>query len=314
MFKKIISLAIVSMFTLFIGIAANAQLVSANFETDLSANFNVFGYGGATNANDYSANFVYDYSTWTPAVGQTGPSTIPKSPHSGATDGTKALRLEANHADAVLEAAGVSVIPKAASGLTDFIMSFDLWMSYNGGVLGGNGSTEYTVVGGHAAGTQVEWASGDPSSGFFWAFTADTGAAQDYRYYEGKNGAGVPDPQNAVPNWNGANELDALGAGWQALFPAPPYKAAGCPGHAWTYVEMMVQGNKVTVFFTPKDGVRTQVASWTIVNAAITSGYPFVGYMDIFIGMATDPVGDNFALIDNLVIRNISKVENWEKN
>ena len=288
------------------------QVVSDDFETDTSANYSVLGYGGATLPTDYMATFLYDYSTWTAAAGQTGPASIPIAPNSGGIT-THALKMEVNNQDPVAEPAALSVFPLAAAGLSNYSVTFDLWMSYNGGPTGAFGSTEFFILGGHSDAGQVEWSNASNISGFHYCHTGDGGASTyDYRYYESQAapGAWMPTSLPATPNWNGANETNESATGWSALFAAPPYKLAGAAGHAWTEVEMIVNGSSVTVAFTPSGGSKTTVGTWTCVNGA-TSGYPFVGYADLFTSVE-NPVGDNFALVDNLVITDLTPVDSCD--
>jgi len=215
------------------------------------------------------------------------------------------VRFEVNNQDTTAAAAAVQIFPITA-GINDlaiYTLKFDFWQAYNGGVAGGGGSTEFIQVGGHALGTQAEWPSASASSGFFWTMTADGGAAQDVRYYEGA-GAAAPTRDDTIPNWwdeNAINMVIGDETTWQTIFPAPPYKSAGAPGHAWTTVEMQVNGPAVSVFITSASpGNRVKVASWNTTNGA-GSGIPFIGYWDGFSSIE-NPIGDNFLLIDNLSI------------
>lgn len=297
---RILSVTIFSAIAVF---SAHAQ-VSVDFETDASSQFTVRNAAG-----DFLANFNYDYSTFTPASPDTTPASIPAAP-SG--PGTKGLRLEVNNNDAVGAVDAVTIYPNAAAGSSNYTLKFDMWMNYNGGAGGGNGSTEFLVVGGHADGAQAAHSGATAFNGFFFTATGDGDAGQDYRYYEGA-GAG-PVRADAVPNWNGANELDHGAAGWQALFPSPTYETAGVPGKAWTVVEVVVNGGNVTAFMTPTGGSRTQIGSWaygTAASGAPMSGYPLVGYWDLFTSIAS-PAANNFMIIDNLsVTQGPTSVNDW---
>jgi hypothetical protein len=275
--------------------APAAVIYSTDFETNQSASWTVVG-DDAGAANDFSANFAYDYSTYAPTAPDTTPASIPAAP-SGA--GTKGLRLDANHADATAAAAAVTAYVNAASGLSQYTLKFDLFVNYNGPSGGGSGSTEFITVGGNATNSSVTDSAWPTFTGFWWTMTGEGGAAQDYRYYEGTGAA--PVRTDTIPNWNGANELDQGSAGWQALFPSPAYETPGAPGKAWVVVEEVVNNSVVTVFLTPTGGVKTQVASWTLTAGVPNSGFPLVGYWDAFSSIA-NPIQDNFAVIDNLSI------------
>lgn len=283
-FSAVVSLAA------FVASGQAGVVATYDFNTDQSSSFGVFNAAG-----DYVANFNYDHSTYVPQSGTTGPTSIPAAP-SGT--GTKALRLEVNNNDATAAADAVTVIPTAASNLSNFTLKFDLWMQYNGGAGGGSGSTEFVAYGGGAAGTAVEWANSATTS-YFVTATGEGGAGQDYRFYQG-SGSGAPTRTDSAPNWFGLNQLNNVDSGWSALFPSPAYETAGAPGKAWTTVELTVNAGIVTINMTPTGGVKTQVASFT-PPAAPASGHPFVSYFDAFTSIAT-PAADNFALIDNIVI------------
>ncbi|MFH0795409.1 MAG: hypothetical protein V2A74_15420 [bacterium] len=293
--KSLNYVAVVAVMVLALGTvaqAADVTLFFADFETDQSTTFTV-----QNGAGDFVANFTYAYDTYTTQAGTTGPTSIPQSPSSPGA-GTKALRMEANNNDLTEGADAVTVFPIPAAGLSNYTMTFDLWLQYNGPAAGGTGSTEFIVVGGHSDAASAAWPDATAFNGFFWTITGEGGAAQDSRYYQGTGAAPVRD--DTIPNWFGANALNNLDAAWQAFFVPPTYETLGSPGKAWTQVEMVVNGSSVAVSLTPDGGTKTQVASFT-ASGAPTSGTPFVGYMDIFTSIATPPQ-DNFGLVDNLQI------------
>jgi hypothetical protein len=297
-------LSMIAAFSLMLVGTAGAEVIfQTDFETDATSFFNVFG-GDEGGANDFAVDFNYDFTTWVAEASQTGATEILQSPNATGP-GTTAVRFEVNNQDTTAAAAAVQIFPITA-GINDlaiYTLKFDFWQAYNGGVAGGGGSTEFIQVGGHALGTQAEWPSASASSGFFWTMTADGGAAQDVRYYEGA-GAAAPTRDDTIPNWwdeNAINMVIGDETTWQTIFPAPPYKSAGAPGHAWTTVEMQVNGPAVSVFITSASpGNRVKVASWNTTNGA-GSGIPFIGYWDGFSSIE-NPIGDNFLLIDNLSI------------
>lgn len=273
--------------------AATSQagvVATYDFNTDQSGSFSVHNGAG-----DYVANFSYDHSTYTPQTGTTGPTSIPSAPNG---TGTTALRLEANNNDATAAADGVTVIPTAASGLSNFTMTFDMWLQYNGPAGGGSGSTEFIAYGGGASGSSVEWPNA-ASTSFFLTATGEGGAGQDYRFYQG-SGSGAPTRTDSAADYFGSNQVDHGGAGWQALFPSSAYETAGAAGKAWTTVELNVTNGVITASMTPTGGTKTQVASFT-PPATLTAGHPFISYFDVFTSIA-NPTADNFALVDNIVI------------
>lgn len=275
-----------------------ALTLNFDFETDQSAQFIV-----RDGAGDFSVNFNYDYSTWSPQSGTTGPTSIPPGP-SGS--GTKGLRLEVNNNDSAAALDAVTVFPVDAAGLSSYILKFDMWQQY-WGQPAGVGTTEMIFAGGHSDATEAAWPSATAFTGFFFGMSSDGDASADYRYYE--SAAAAPVAEFAKPNWNGADEREATSPGWQAIFPSPTYEVAGATGKAWTTVELVVSGSSATAYVTPTGGIRTQVGSWTIGNA-LNSGYPLVGYYDVSSSIATQPA-DQFAIIDNLSIIQVTAATDW---
>ena len=111
----------------------------------------------------------------------------------------------------------VQLIPNGVNPGTDFRMEFHMWMNYNGGALGGTGSTQAMVAGlnTQAGGTGLIGPSGaapsiTPLPGDGYAITAngEGGSANDYRMYD------RGDPIDDGPNfpkvngtWPGSSEL-----------------------------------------------------------------------------------------------------------
>ena len=281
---------------------ASAINLNYNFETDVTSQFAAF-----KQVADANANFNFDYSTYVPAAGTNGPTSIPPAP-SGA--GTKGLRLEANNGDAVAAADSIALFPLSASGLTSYRLKFDLYMQWNGDAAGGAGSSEFITFGGNADGDGIEGTNaGNTSSAnaVCYAFCGEGGfaaASGDYRYT--KSGVAA----NATANYNGAAETDHLQAGFAALFPEPTYFKAGCPGRQWTVVEIEVKPTDVKVYVTPTGGIRTLIST---VNHApnLTGGFPFIGYQDVNTSISAVPA-DNFGLVDNLSVTDlVSGVPDW---
>lgn len=310
------------------GASASAQAVvfTANFETDQSATFTVRNADVTPGANDFVANFQYDYSTHT----QTQPPAtvsvpILQSPNSGLSDGTRGLRLESNNNDATSEESNVTVFPNV-SPLENWTMTFDLWMNYNGDAGGAVGSTEVITWGGAANTTlPVTTVGGTAVNGWHVTMTGEGGAGQDYRYYDG-TGPIVRD--DAVPPWHGAATVNINNTAqpWQDFFPvaaSPPQstaQTAGSPGMRWVVVKTVVTNASTTpaasIYLTDPAGVsstETLVAQFDIKTAGTSSVQPFIGYWDLFGGSIATPAADNFAVIDNIEITDdtTTSVNNW---
>jgi len=197
---------------------------------------------------DASANFAFDYNS----IG------IPSAPKS--TGGTTiGMRFLANQSAGVQQ--GISASPNGQSFTTDFRMSFDMWLNYNGPLLGGgNGTTQIGSFGWGTSGASVQW-SGASSSIMFGA-TGDGGATQDYRLYRnnalvspvtspGTYAAGnttTPDSRNASdPYYTSKFPSVSAPAAQLSLYPAQTGStAAGQLGFAWHDVVIEKTGSTLT--------------------------------------------------------------------
>jgi len=164
-------------------------LYSQDFQVDDTANWSVFD--GPT---DEFANFFFDYTSATSAAaGHVG---IPLAPNSdpGETTG-RGMFLQANLFDGIF--GGFSVSPNGQSFTGDYVLSYDMWQSYQGvtfvpaadpfpaggGIIRGqsSGGTNLGYGGIMSSGTTVNY-PGDVDSVFFGS-TTDGDSGSDYRVY-----------------------------------------------------------------------------------------------------------------------------------
>jgi hypothetical protein len=152
-------------------LSSQAQLLySQDFETDQNASGN-----WVTNAlGDSPADLYFDYST----IG------IPSAPNSGGT--TRGAKLNANlgNASAGVFPSGVSVSPIdfSLSPDTNFIITCDVWLNFNGPAPGGgSGSTQLGGIGYGTAGTAAQVAGICDS--LYAVASAEGGSGDDYRVY-----------------------------------------------------------------------------------------------------------------------------------
>ena len=169
--------------------AASAQIFTANFETNQAANFTVTV---ASSSNDGSANFTFDSSTHVQEALYTN-IPIVAAPGSATTN---VLQLLANTADATDDSDAVNVYPNL-TGLTgtDWTMTVDVWMNYNGGIGGFLGSTNSFMIGATSATTVAPRTFGTATvngDGFYFSGTAEGGnGTTDYRFYLGNSGTTI---------------------------------------------------------------------------------------------------------------------------
>src|SRR6476620_4627237 len=103
--------------------AANGQtLFSDSFQTDSSANWDIYGISANGATNDYTAQFAFDYSTQGYRFNGVT-NFVPPSPNSGGT--TKGLKVTVNKNGAASLGA-VSLYPKNQSFSNNFALKFDL--------------------------------------------------------------------------------------------------------------------------------------------------------------------------------------------
>jgi hypothetical protein len=273
-------------------------LLADNFDTDTSANWNLF-WGAANGVPDYTADWAFDYGA-TPCTFNGVTTLIPPAPNS--PDGTtRGMRFTVNNNDANASTAGVNIYPQGQSFSGNFALKFDLWINYPGGAgsLNSTGSTEYAILGINHLGTQVNWAapSASSSDGIWFAADGEGGTAADYRAYLGNlSGTQIDLTAAGTSGLTASNNTATI---YQSLFPPARFETTGAPGKNWIEVELR-QTNNIILWIL--DG--TIVAQRTNTSA-FTSGNIMIGYMDPFASIAS-PAEDAFVLFDNVRVEDIS--------
>lgn len=197
----------------FLTSSAFGQLYSQNFDADDTANWTVNG----STVTDYFADFFFDYSS----IG------IPSAPNS--TGGsTRGLKMQANLINGVF--GGFSVSPTGQSFTGDYVLSYDMWQSYqgvtfvpasSGGPSGGirqgqsSGTTNLAYGGIMTSGTYSN--SAGFSDSVFFAATPDGDSASDYRAYS----------SDKVVSYNTPNLLPSIDTAYNAADNAATYFATG---------------------------------------------------------------------------------------
>lgn len=255
-------------------------LFSENFDTDNSADWDVFFVTTNGAAADNTFVFNLDYSAYS----------VPASPHGGGTSSGMFMAVNKNDSTAV--AAALNAYYKLQSFSGNYAIRFDLSLNTSAG----GSATEYALFGLNHSGTKTNWwrSGGTPAGstfdGYFAAVETDGGAIPGYAIYSSPATANNPTAVTTATN-----------SAFATYFKTPPYAFAGSPaynrtntvpGPAWADVELAKIGNAVTLTINKK-----LIASYN--NATnYTSGRIMLGYLDAF-----DSIGDaqgNFVLFDNL--------------
>ena len=274
-------------------------LFADNFETDTSANWNVF-WGAANGIADYTADWAFDYGA-TPYTfnGVTGP--IPPAPNS--PDGSaRGVRFTVNNNDGTAATAAVNIYPQGQSFSGNFALKFDLWINYPGGAggtgSGVTGSTEYAICGLNHLGTQVNWAapSASSSDGIWFAANGEGGTTNDYRAYLG-NLTGTQTELTPLGT-SGLTASNHTASIYQNLFPSARFETAGVPGKNWIEVELRQTNNLILWIL---DGI---VVAQRANTSAFTAGNIMLGFMDPFSSIAS-PAENAFVLFDNVRVEDL---------
>lgn len=287
-----------------LGTQAHAQLFSDNFDSDSTANWTVNASSGS-----HPVNFFFDYSE----VG------IPSAPRS--TGGsTMGLKLQANTAGGVF--GGVSVSPTGAAFTGNYVVSFDMWLNFNGGFpAGGNGSTQAGGAGILTAGSSAQWAGGTQDSVWF-AVTGDGNSSVDYRAYSPAAATGYLDASGvfaAGTTGSPRNQSNAYYSGFGGntapqdqidLYPGQTGTTlVGSQGMEWHQVDITYE-NSIATFKI--DGLT--IATVDATTAGTLGGSNFLlNYFDTNATSSTDPNAGAllFGLYDNVTVTAVPEPEEY---
>ncbi|MEM7575947.1 MAG: PEP-CTERM sorting domain-containing protein [Planctomycetota bacterium] len=261
-----------------LGLAASAQIISDDFETDTSANYTLVDEANAASGDgtpDSTSAFAFDYI----AAG------IPLAPNSAPGD-TGGLRFAANETgDDAGAPDHITAFHNTPVTSQFFTLTVDVYMD----VEAASGSTEFTHVG--VAGSTADFLSiftPVVTNGHTLAFTGDGGSASDYRHSDADQIFNTGDATYLDP----ANSTNGTGDLYQALFPNGS-PAAGSPGNLWTTLEIVNDGSALTYSLDGTPIIRT---SFNGTDGDLVS----LGYADVF-----NSVGPHAVIFDNLTVTDV---------
>ena len=238
-----------------------------SFETDNSTNYTLL-FSSANGIIDYRSAFGFDYSD----------ANIPASPRGSGS--TKGLLLTVNKDDGTASgAASVNVLPKDHTFSGDYVLKFDMFLTYDSSAAG---TTEHSIFGINHSGTVTNRHGSAGSDGVWFAIETDgsgSGGGRSYTIYTPTNNTGVP-PFAAKPASAFAN-----------VFTVPPYLAAGAPSGAWVDVSVRQLADVVTLKIE-----NNIIFQWTN-SGSFKAGDLMLGYMDSFNSVGAT---NNFVIYDNV--------------
>lgn len=255
-------------------------LFSDNFDTDSSANYDVFFATTNGAADDFTILFAQDYTAYGIPVA---------APHGS---GTVGLVMSVNKLNPTPVAAALNAYYKLQNFSGNFAMRFDMSLNTSAG----SSATEYAMFGINHSGTKTNWwrsggvTAGWTFDGLFATVETDGGSTPQFALYSSPTAANNPTILTATNN-----------AGFTREFKSPPWPIAGSPSvnrtnatvaPYWADVELKKIGSVVTLSINKKP-----ILNYTNTTA-FTSGKVMLGYLDAF-----DSIGDangNFVVYDNL--------------
>ena len=268
-------------------ILEGAELVySEDFDADVSTEWIV-----SQSSDDTGAVFAYDYSI----------DGIPSAP-GGVGESTVGLKFTAN--ESIGEAAHITASPMGQSFSGDYVLTFDLWLNFNGPIPGGGGgSTEFAAAGIGTSGDHIQTAD-DASDGAWFLVTGDGGSSRDFRAF--LNNVFLLEDSGVYVAGSQDNSADY----YSSVFPAGKTAtqaqmedfiqqtgstASGQLAFEWIPVQIAKVGETVT--WSMKG---SEIAKLSQADAPFSdSGNIFLGYSDWF-SSVSDNQDLSFGLFDNV--------------
>ncbi len=271
-----------------------AELIySESFDSDVSAEWLV-----NQSSDDTGAVFAYDYAI----------DGIPSAP-GGAGESTRGLRFTAN--ESLGEAAHITASPMGQSFSGDYVLTFDLWINFNGPIPGGGGgSTEFAAAGIGTTGDHIQTAD-DASDGAWFIVTGDGGSSRDFRAF--LDSVFLTEDSGVYVAGSQDNGADYYGSIFPAGKTAPQAQmddfaqqtgstVAGQTAFQWIPVQIAKVADTVTWSMNGSEIAKLSQA----VAPFSDSGNIFLGYSDWFSSVSDNP-DLSFGLFDNLKVYQLSE-------
>ena len=270
---------------------------SESFESPAVRDSWSFVSDSADGVPDFQADFSFTHK-FTPYLFNGAFSAVPPAPGSSEDH---ALRLAVNGNDASGIEAAINVFPIRLPVLvSNWIVSFDLWMNYPGGAGGASstGSTQHALFGLDHTGANVNWSlAKSGTDGVWFGVSGEGGDSRDYRAYRGQAN-GALDLTGAASSMTASNNIVPA---YQQLFPAGRFETAGSPGKEWVHVELHHTNGLVHWIM---NGQRIA----TVTTTSLGPGTLMLGLSDVFKSIA-NPVQDAFVLFDNVMVEETGGAE-----
>jgi hypothetical protein len=325
--ETLLGVVCLSALALMVSPSAGQVLYTQDFDADDTANWTV----NLSPDTDSNADIFFDYST----VG------IPTAPNSTGSS-TRGLKLQANLFSSVF--GGFSVSPTGQSFSGDYVLSYDMWQSYQGvtyfppvgefpatgGIIKGaaSGTTNIGYGGILTSGTLAN--SAGTSDSVFFAATGDGDSGADYRVYSSDRDFSYQFPPEdtidedatyfaGTRNNTGSLYEDNFGpefptAAQSALFPdeltADPdnHTDAGVLGYAWREHTITKLGDIVTWDVDGIDLIQLDISNFII---PVGGSNILFGHGDINGGSSINAQAFEllFTLVDNVQVEVATDVD-----
>lgn len=270
-------------------ILVDATLVySESFETDVSDEWQI-----NQSSDDSLAVFGYPYAI----------DGIPPAP---GTEGESTLGLKFTANESLGEAAHITASPVGQRFAGDYVLTFDLWLNFNGPIPGGGtGSTEFAAAGIGTSGDHIQTGD-DQSDGAWFLATGDGGSARDFRLFLDKvflvedSGVYLAGSQDSASDYYGSifpSGKTATEAHQADFLKQSGSTASGQLAFEWIPVQIAKVGDTVT--WSMKG---SEIAKASQSDAPFSdSGNIFLGYSDWF-SSVSDNRDLSFGLFDNVKV------------
>jgi hypothetical protein len=277
-------------------ILVDAELVfSEAFDADVSTEWLI-----NQSSDDTTAVFGYDYSIdgIPPAPGTKGESTL-------------GLKFTAN--ESLGEAAHITASPVGQTFAGDYVLTFDLWLNFNGPIPGGGaGSTEFAAAGIGTSGDHIQTGD-DASDGAWFLVTGDGGSSRDFRLFLDNvfltedSGVYLAGSQDSASDYYGSifpSGKTATEAQMADFLEQSGSTASGQVAFEWVPVQIAKVGNTVTWSMKGSEIAKASQSDALFAD----SGNLFLGYSDWF-SSVSDNLDLSYGLFDNVNVYQLAKLD-----